>query len=711
MFVQQNMRCCCKLRQLKIDRLYGYLNGPVEEVGLIPELGQFLKCGRSEMQRHRHWIDSKCGRIVSNLALWLNVVLFVVVGYFHKADWQTLQLDPILQGCYCGVELVFLAFFSYELWQRHRSTVEGLDIIDAFMKTGWNCYDAFLMGLCFIDACVLNFIPLPQVQAVHNLVLLLAPAFQILRLGRVVTELRLIILGILRAMRAVFWAMVLLTLVVYFFAVFSVHYVREFFKDDTLTADLFKNMGEAMFTLFSFATLEDYTTTVRHFMRSGVAGVIVAVCIVVFILFANLALLNLLTAIMVDAIVDILPKKRSELLTREKATLVKKLKVLFRKMDEPVSKRVSCAEFKKNMDQHVEDELGKLQIASSDLNELFKLIDFTGAGALSEEEFIDGLMRMSPSPASKRELLEVQHDLHRMWNMLSVGQERLREQLNELNGIVKEFPLQLSTFMDEVKEMHEKTFEACVSERDASAQRLTQQFETMCSKLPHLQEYKPDEHVQTQLKEMQQSLAELSTSRLHISEQLVQVLEEIQAQQSAIVATTQPSLLSTFEAPIQAETEKETPETGIVTKVNQQTQTTPSGGAESRGYQAQISTQSPQAPFAPLSLPMVPPGFASFPSNAWPVVPYTGQLQAALQEMKWAYPDLVGPPSPYADERVRVVKVLHWLQAQRWQHLPFDRLILRLEGAGIQLSEEEQDLLKCWLTHGPSGQPHEEMVW
>lgn len=79
------MRCCCKLRQLKIDRLYGYLNGPVEEVGLIPdclklivshghvivfaafadfvagtmhgilvsdrkELGQFLKCGRSEMQ-------------------------------------------------------------------------------------------------------------------------------------------------------------------------------------------------------------------------------------------------------------------------------------------------------------------------------------------------------------------------------------------------------------------------------------------------------------------------------------------------------------------------------------------------------------------------------------------------------------------------------------------------------------------------------------
>ena len=120
------------------------------------------------------------------------------------------------------------------------------------------------------------------------------------------------------------------------------------------------------------------------------------------------------------------------------------------------------------------------RIANSDLNELFKLIDFTGAGllswcskadagfeiapfqlwffffldwpnlhsysqsethcwacwamfchslcrsfphfavnqgALSQAEFIDGLMRMTPAPASKRELLEVQHDLHRMWTL------------------------------------------------------------------------------------------------------------------------------------------------------------------------------------------------------------------------------------------------------------------------------------------------------
>ena len=105
--------------------------------------------------------------------------------------------------------------------------------------------------------------------------------------------------------------------VIYFFAVFTVHYVGEMFRNDVLTSNLSSSMGEAMFTLpeaqfprciwagkvwlsaqyrqyqmeqrylvsillghlrFSFATLEDYTTTVRHFMRSGMSGVLVAVC-------------------------------------------------------------------------------------------------------------------------------------------------------------------------------------------------------------------------------------------------------------------------------------------------------------------------------------------------------------------------------------------------------------------------------------------------
>jgi len=697
--------CQEEFRQLKIERICRYMNASAEDVGIIPELGQYLKCRSRERQPKRNWIDSKCGKFISNTALWLNVALFIVVANLHEADWQNLQVDPILQGCYCGLELLLLAFFAYELWQRLKSSDEGFD---AFMKTGWNCYDAFLIMVGFVDACVLNFVPLAQVQAVHNIVLLLAPALQILRLGRVVTELRLIILGILRAMRAVFWAMVLLTLVIYFFAVFSVHYVGEVFRDDVVTSNLSSNMGETMFTLFSFATLEDYTATVRHFMRSGVAGVIVAICIVGFILFANLALLNLLTAIMVEAVVDILPKKRSELLTRETASRVKKLKELFHKMDEHGSKRVSCHEFQDNVDQHVKDELGKLQIANSDLNELFKLIDFTGAGALSQEEFIDGLMRMTPAPASKRELLEVQHDLHRMWNMLSVGQERLQEQLN---GLIKELPAQLSPLVNEVKEMRE-TYKTCLAEREGLAQSLVQQVEAACSKIPdhEAQASEREAQLQTQLKQVQHTLVDLTANRGGFSEQLVQLLEEVQAQHSLMLATTQThqSLSTRFdelEVELQTHVEEkkmlEQPEPEATKSfMSQETQTMPLDRWRG-GDSLEISSQA----FGSMNLPSLPnvPNFSTFPSSPWPLIPaYNGHLHAAhhaLQDMQWSYADLVGPPSPYADGKVRVAKVLRWLQSQHWMHLPFDRLILKLEEAGIQLSMVEQDILKCWLMH------------
>lgn len=696
------------------------MNVPVEEAGIIPELAHYLKCKGGEAgegRAHRNWIDTKCGRFVSNTALWLNVALFIVVANLHEADWQSLQIDPVLQGCYCGGQLLLLAFFSYELWQRLKSADEG---IDAFMKTGWNCYDAFLIALGFVDACVLNFIPVAQVQAVHNMVLLLAPALQILRLGRVVTELRLIILGIVKAMRAVFWAMVLLTLVIYFFAVFTVHYVGEMFRNDVLTSNLSSSMGEAMFTLFSFATLEDYTTTVRHFMRSGMSGVLVAVCIVGFILFANLALLNLLTAIMVEAVVDILPKKRSEVLNRETAARVKKLKELFHKMEEHGSKRVSCDEFQKNVDQHVKDELGKLQIANSDLNELFKLIDFTGAGALSQAEFIDGLMRMTPAPASKRELLEVQHDLHRMWNMLSVGQERLQEQLT---SFMKDLPVRLLPIVEEVREMRD-TYKTSLVERDKLAQTLAQQVEATCSRLPIREVQASECEIRHQLNEVQQSLADLTDSRNGISEQLVHLLEEVQGQHSMMLATsqTQQSLSARFdelEAELQVPQDPQShcmqghaeekkaiePE---VTKMfaSQETQTVPSENRSRANREAfDISSQA----FAPMSLPSslpssLPniPSFSSFPSSHWPLIPaYTGQMHSPLQDMQWSYPDLSGSPSPYTDGKVRVAKVLRWLQNKHWMHLPFDKLILRLEGAGIQLSMVEQDILKCWLTHGP----------
>eukprot|EP00435_Cladocopium_sp_Y103_P029625 s3192_g7.t1 len=286
----------------------------------------------------------------------------------------------------------------------------------------------------------------------------------------------------------------------------------------------------------------------------------------------------------------------------------------------------------------------------------------------------------------------------------------------QLTSFMKDLPVRLSPIVEEVREMRD-TYKTSLVERDKLAQTLAQQVEATFSRLP-IREV-----------QVQQSLADLTDSRNGISEQLVHLLEEVQGQHSMMLATsqTQQSLSVRFdelEAELQGHAEEKKAIEPEVTKMfaSQETQTVPSENRSRANREAfDISSQA----FAPMSLPSslpssLPnvPSFSSFPSSHWPLIPaYTGQMHSPLQEqvrlrfecslftlcqdMQWSYPDLIGSPSPYSDGKVRVAKVLRWLQNKHWMHLPFDKLILKLEGAGIQLSMVEQDILKCWLTHGP----------
>eukprot|EP00931_Biecheleriopsis_adriatica_P046519 TRINITY_DN26727_c0_g1_i1.p1 TRINITY_DN26727_c0_g1~~TRINITY_DN26727_c0_g1_i1.p1 ORF type:complete len:855 (+),score=186.02 TRINITY_DN26727_c0_g1_i1:39-2567(+) len=383
------------------------------------------------------WINSAQAKILFYFTVALNVTLFVTIATVHdQTDWHSGKVSPAVQWGYFCSELLFLGIFTGELLLRLRAfaqTQGGEEGVDGFMQKGWNRYDMVLLVVAFADVCVLNFIP--DAQAFHRMILLLMPACQLLRLGRVVVELRMIIMGILSAMRAVLWAMLLLFLVIYFFAVLSVTYMGsgQSLQEDSVRLDLFGTMPEAMFTLFTFATLEDYTSAVRHFLRSDASGAFVAICIVAFILFANLALLNLVTAVMVDSIIDILPKKRTEKLVQERAALVRRLEALFCKIDEDGNRTLTLEEFRRaaETNEDVRSELGRLQIASLDIKELFTLIDFNDNGVVSVDEFIEGLLRMTPGSASKKELLGVQYDMHKMWNMLGSGQERIMACLGE----------------------------------------------------------------------------------------------------------------------------------------------------------------------------------------------------------------------------------------------------------------------------------------
>lgn len=398
------------------------------------------------------WVDSHQAHAVAYSGIVLNTVFLCFQAYFedHLTQDASREMD---RAVYCAVEIIFIMAFSVELALR----VRAMPSLDA---SKWNQYDAMFLVVSFVDACILNFIP--AAEPVHNVVVRLLPTLTVLRLGRFVQEFRMIIMGIFSAMRAVLWSLCLLALVIYFFAVLCASWIgrSQMYSQDDFVRGIFGSVPSSMFTLFTFATLEDFPGAVRHFADAGDAfGVTISLAIIAFILFTNLSLLNLVTAVMVDTIIDILPKKHTERIARERTETVHRLEAIFLKMDGDGDRRLTLQEFTEGVGRfdEVQNELSLLQIAALDVRELFALLDFNENGSVAVDEFIDGLLRMVPTPASKKELLGMEYDMHKMWNMLGSGQERIMASLDELHE-------RLSSGLDRSLGERQAFVESCVQE-------------------------------------------------------------------------------------------------------------------------------------------------------------------------------------------------------------------------------------------------------
>ncbi|CAE7395774.1 Catsper1 [Symbiodinium natans] len=301
-----------------------------------------------------------------------------------------------------------------------------------FTESGWNIYDAFAIFIGLLDSVVLNFVWQPG----HRFLLLLLPVLQVLRFGRFFPELGTTMRGISGAMLQgrMYWAMMLLALMIYAFGVLSVNFFSLAFPTDPVREQMFDAVPSAMFTLFHFATLEDYTSTIRHFISVGTTEAYLVACsILTFIVVAHFALLNILTAILVDSILDILPKKSAARLASEKKQLVERLYKVCGDVDSDEDGHLTWDEFRAAEDNSWKEELRKLQISEMDVEKLFGIIDVSDCGKVAAARFVHGLMRMLPGPPERRELLELEYDMHRMWNMLASGQDQMQETLSQLS--------------------------------------------------------------------------------------------------------------------------------------------------------------------------------------------------------------------------------------------------------------------------------------
>lgn len=405
----------------------------------------------SQTAKDRWFIHSTNGEILFGSVIVVNAVYMGV-----ETDYKRENFDLM----WFSMECAFLFIFSVELIMRIVAERSG------FVKIRWNWFDAFLVMISFLDVCVLTPVSLAGDNANSDLAVVnlfraarlarLARILRILRILRYLRELLILIRGIYGALKALGWATGLLVLVLYVTAIFTTKLMGKnphVQGDDGEAAMYFGTMLKSMFTLFQIVTLEGWNEVARHMMADDAVGFSVSIFFVLFLMFTNLALLNLITGVIFDNVLRLSKQveiDHMEAMEKERLESILRLEKVFEEADFDNNGIITLDEFRDNVrsNEAMQAELKRFGIGVYDAESLFVLLDYDCKGSLKAEEFVDGCLK-ARGPATAKQVLGLQTNANTMWsNAHSLGvcshmkissfEERLQNIEETLERLLKE---------------------------------------------------------------------------------------------------------------------------------------------------------------------------------------------------------------------------------------------------------------------------------
>eukprot|EP00929_Paragymnodinium_shiwhaense_P037550 TRINITY_DN19990_c0_g1_i12.p1 TRINITY_DN19990_c0_g1~~TRINITY_DN19990_c0_g1_i12.p1 ORF type:complete len:377 (-),score=50.25 TRINITY_DN19990_c0_g1_i12:163-1293(-) len=227
---------------------------------------------------------------------------------------------------------------------------------------------------------------------------------RVARCARMVVQLRtlwLLISGLAHSASTIFWTFILITAITYVFAIVGMEIIvpadlstgTEF---DRVATESFGTITDAMLTLLQVLTLDSIAAVYRPLVKAGSSGMqlLCGVYFLTYILFVSIALMNLVTAVMVEGSMSQAQQDKEYLKKmedRQKAAMLPQLRQMFAALDEDGSEEITLAEL---LDAPVElKEQLVLFTGSDNPAEIFFLLDADDSGTLMIDEFMGGLMR------------------------------------------------------------------------------------------------------------------------------------------------------------------------------------------------------------------------------------------------------------------------------------------------------------------------------
>lgn len=292
----------------------------------------------------------------------------------------------------------------------------------------WNYLDAFIVTSSLFEVAT-DYLRLTggeegAVGSVGNVRVLriirvtrLIRILRITRIMRFVRALRTLVYSILVTLKSLVWAMLLLIMIIYLFAILFTQAISEHLAGKPVgeSDDGCSEENSTYLLQRYWGSIMTSMTTLYQAISGGVSWDVVAyplyqvhttlfLLFCVFIAFAYFAVLNVVTGVFCQSAIESTQRDQDlqvQAMVANRKMYVDKIQKLFKNIDSQDSGYLTLKEFEEHLaEPAVQAYFATLELDTADAWTLFKLIDCEKANKVDVNEFIDGCMRLKGSAKS-----------------------------------------------------------------------------------------------------------------------------------------------------------------------------------------------------------------------------------------------------------------------------------------------------------------------
>jgi len=392
----------------------------------------------------RGFVVSPLFNTLSTLVILLNAAFIGIT-----AEYQITHLGEPIPVAFRWAEWSFYGFYLVEL-------ILKLFVLRQLFFCGedwiWNIFDAFLVLLAIYDVVMYFIEDLTGSSGMNVTFMRLLRLLKMLKMLRVVRvmrffrELRLMVYSISRSVRSLLWAVAMLILIMYIFALCFMQAATNYISTEPygiipqeLEVAIFAQwltVPESLLSLFMAITGGDdwgnFLTTCTAF------GYFYHYLFIFYIMFQTIAVLNVLTGIFVDASMDAAQDDEDNVIheaTQQNAWTQDTLQQLFFGRDS--HQELSSEEFLELLShEELQAYLKSLDIDVAEVGEMFKELDMDNDGYVDSQELREGLMKMKGS-ARSIDMVALYHDCKKYSCQLDVFMGFVQDYLGVIQSELK----------------------------------------------------------------------------------------------------------------------------------------------------------------------------------------------------------------------------------------------------------------------------------